>query len=126
MAIQAATASRVWSVISNWTGRWVFCAVDRPLLPSQSVCADNSSERTLIDAPLPCNSERPLYIVDPSVITGDRPAVPDAERPVARSGSGLSRTMPNGYERTDESHESPLHRHYSEIVSIPGHPLLKI
>jgi hypothetical protein len=54
--------------------------------------SSDSTERPLIDAQLPSTCERPVYIVDPSLITGDRAAVPE---PVA-----ASRALDSGHSRT--------------------------
>lgn len=50
--------------------------------------SSNSTERPLMDAQLPFTCERPVYIVDPSLITGDRAAVPDPEQPLLGTGTG--------------------------------------
>ena len=44
--------------------------------------SSDSTERPLIDAQLPSTCERPEYVVDPSVITGNRAAVPDPFLPL--------------------------------------------
>jgi hypothetical protein len=54
-----------------------------PAAEGRCSSSSNSAERPQIDARLPCTFERPVYVVDPSVITGDRAAVPDPLLPLS-------------------------------------------
>jgi hypothetical protein len=79
---------RAWCLGLNGSFDRFECPLPAPPNAGKVDCSSSSdsTERLLIDAQLPCTCERPVYVVDPSVITGDRAAVPDPQPPFAPSG----------------------------------------